>query len=294
MSNQPVNNAQLLQLAKQLGLSSAVAAPTKKRRMFISLEGGQATGKTRFITTCPGPIAVIDFDRGMEGVAEYDQQGNEIWRKSIYMPDFSEKTAPDKSGASAPKVSDTELQQAIRSFEGFKSAIDTLLKSGLFRTVAVDNMGSAYGLCQAARFGQIARIGEVPSQMWRLAQQEFEKIFNAVYDHNVNLVVTHRQKLKFKGVGGETTVDGYDKIPFLAQVHLALNKQLVRPQGAGPNAPAEIVLTAKVLKSRQRIALEGTEFQTIWLDEEKTMSAGFDFLTVAQAVLPNTKEEDWF
>jgi hypothetical protein len=294
MSNQPITNAQMPALLKQLGFSSAAHQEGKLRRIFISLEGGPGTGKTRFLTTCPGPIAVIDFDRGMEGVAEYDQQGREIVRKSIYVPDFTEKTAPDRSGTSAPAVGDLELKRAVLSIEEFKSTVEKIMVSGVVRTLCIDNAGTAYGLMQAARFGQLARIGEVPSQMWRMAQQEYEKIFNMVYDHNINLIVTHRQKLKFKGAAGETTVDGYDKIPFLAQVHIALSKQVVRPVGAGPNAPADIKLTAKVLKSRQRLALEGTEFEVIWLDDEKRDSVGFDFLTVATAVLPNTTETDWF
>jgi hypothetical protein len=54
------------------------------------------------------------------------------------------------------------------------------------------------------------------------------------------------------------------------------------------------VISTKVIKCRQRIGLEGTEFEVMWLDEEKRESVGLDFLTVATSVFPNTTEEDWF
>jgi hypothetical protein len=227
---------QIPQLLKDLKFTPVRTARGKKRRLFIGSQGPFGSGKTRFITTMPGPIAVIDFDRGMEDVAEVDSQGNEIYRMSIDMPDFDEKTEPDKSGASAPAASPAEIELAKRSVNTFKGTLEKLLNSDVVRSIVVDNGGAAYNLFMAARFGQIARLGDVPASMWRLMQQEFENQFNPVFDRNINMYVTHREKLKFKGLVGETTLDGYERMQNIAQVHLGFTKQQVLipvPPGSG-------------------------------------------------------------
>lgn len=284
-------------LLRQLKFQSVATPPGRKRRLFIGGQGPFGAGKTRFITTMPGPIAVIDFDRGMEGVAEYDQEGNPIYRMSIDMPDFEEKTAPDKSGTSAPAASKSEIEIAKSSADQFKTTFERLITSNVVRSVVVDNGGAAYNLFMAARFGQIARLGEVPSQMWRLMQQEFENIFNKVYDYNVNCYITHREKLKFRGVAGEKTLDGYERMMNVVQVHLGFYKETVLippPVGSGLKPAQEVRLGADVIKSRQNISIEGQRFEVMFLDKEKRDSVGLDFLTVATTVFPNSNPEDWF
>jgi hypothetical protein len=287
------------QVLRDLKFAPVAKQRGAKRRLFLGGQGPFGSGKTRFITTMPGPTAVIDFDRGMEGVAECDQQGNPIYRMSIEMPDFDEKTDPDKSGNSAPSASDAEIQLAKRSVNQFKSTFEKLIKSGAVRSVVVDNGGSAYNLFMAARFGQIARLGEVPAQMWRLMQQEFENVFNIVYDYDVNCYITHREKLKFMGLAGEKTLDGYDRMMNIVQVHLGFYKEQITipaPPGTGLKPAHDTRMGARIIKCRQNLALEleRREFEVAWLDAEKTMSVGLDFLTVATTVFPNTTEEDWF
>lgn len=296
MSNQPVPVPDLL---RQFNFKPVVRPASAKRRLFIGSQGAFGTGKTRFITTMPGPIAVIDFDRGMEGVAEYDQQGNPIYRVSIEMPDFDEKTDPDKSGMSAPSASKNEIELAKNSVNQFKNIMEKLLKSREIRSLVIDNGGAAYNLFMAARFGQIARLGEVPSQMWRLMQQEFENQFNPVYDNEVNCYITHREKLKFKGLAGEKTLDGYDRMANVVQIHLGFFKEQIiipPPPGSREKAAFDTRMGARVIKCRQNLKLEldGTEFEVMFLDAEKRESVGLDFETVALTVFPNTTREDWF
>lgn len=282
---------------RKLNFTPVAKPPGSKRRIFLGAQGPFGAGKTRFITTMPGPIAVIDFDRSLEGVAEYDLQGNPIFRRSIEMPDFDEKTEADKRGASAPAASQSEIELAKRSVSEFKTTLEALLKSGAVRSVVIDNGGMAYNLFMAARFGQIARFGEVPAQMWRLMQQEFENTFNAVYDHNVNCYVTHREKLKFQGMAGEKTLDGYERMMNIVQVHLGFDKvqtMVPAPPGSGLRPTYDTRLSARVIKCRQNFGIEGVEFPVEFIDAEKRESVGLDFLTVATTVFPNTSEGDWF
>ena len=289
----------ILDLLKRLGFSQVSDQHSKRRRLIFGGEGLPATGKTRFIRTCPPPIAVLDFDKGMEDVCEYaEYDGSPIFRKSIQMADFDEK-APivDKNGATSIAVSKTELQIAKDSYAEYKNSIELILKSGAVRTLAIDNAGNAYSLAMAARFGQMARLGDVPGQYWRLMNTEFMEIHKMAFDYNVNLIVLHRQKRKFKGMLGELELDGYQGMPGELQVHVAFEKKVLAaiPKSAThPGQEADVQLLARVLKCRQRFALEGQIFPVIWLDEEKTQSVGFDFLTIATSVFPNSQQSDWF
>lgn len=273
------------------------------RSLFISIEGATGTGKTRFLKTCPPPIGVIDFDKGMKGVTEVDQFGNPILRRTLELPDFDDKGPADKRGVSAAAVSPTQMGVARNTYEQFKYVMHKLLSELQGGTVCVDNCGAIYTCAMAARFGQLARVGDVPGQMWRMMKAEFEQIFTDAYDHNVNLVVTQRQKGKFD-MKGEFEVDGFLAMMSAAQVHLVFDKRMVAPPVPPPMIPGqyaqpiviqppEVELSARVLKCRQRIGLEGHEFKVVWLDNEKTESIGLDFVTVAKAVYPMTVDGDW-
>lgn len=282
----------------QLGFT---AVESKEPTLFIVSDGPTGSGKTKFLTTCPPPIGVIDFDKGMKGVAERDVWGNIIVRKTLELPDFDDRGPEDRRGISAPAVSAVEQSVAKSTYEQFKAIMVALFKNLKGGTVCVDNGGSIYTCAMAARFGQLARLGDVPAQMWRMMQLEFENIFNLAYDYNVNLVITHRQKNAFDKPG-EKVIDGYDRISFLSQVHLRFEGKIVprvQPSGlivvTGPQTiePPEIQFSARVLKCRSRAALVGQEFQAVWLDQDKTKSMGLDFLTIAKQVVPGTTDQDW-
>lgn len=255
-----------------------------RRRLFISNEGEPATGKTTLLRTMPGPIAVINFDHGLEGVAEFDVHGNRIWQKTIDVPDF------DESGKT---MTPGERTTAMNSYEAFKKTVDALIKSssqpGGIRTLGIDTGTAAYTLAQAARFGRIAQVGEVPPGMWTAMQTEFENIFAPFESNNCNILITHRQGAKFKGLVGEKDLKGYKNIEFVAQIHLVHEKKIAK----AADGTADQQLSVLVKKCRQRIGLEGHRFDVIWLNEEKTQSIGARFVDIAMAVFPQTTEADW-
>jgi len=277
-----------------LGYSPVGAAQLgRKKRLFISMEGAPATGKTDFLKRCPPPQVCIDFDRGMEGVAEYDIWGNEIVHKFIDMPDLD-------IGGILP--TQAELQIARNSYTEFKDLMHktfVALDSIGGGTLSIETGGAAYAIAQIARFGQLGKIGEVPIGAWDPMKAEFERIFLEYSNYaGVNLLVTHRQGSKYGGMVGEKDLKGYKEMAHLAQVHLWFQK-VYRRNAVGVvqrNAKGgeEFDLVRKVVKCRQRLSLEGAEFPVVFLDDEMQESVGGDFETIAAAVFPETSREDWF
>lgn len=270
----------------QLGFVPTGAA---RKRLFLTSEGPTGAGKTHFIRTMPGPIALIDFDRGSEGVLERDIYGNPIMRKSLEFAEF------DEGGKTMTLA---EHEQAKQTYQTFKYLVERLVSSGEVRTLAIDTGGAAYSLAQAARFGRIAQVGEVPPALWTAMQAEYENIFLQAYDYGCNVIVTHRQGSKFKGLSGEKELKGYKQMEFLGQVHLVHQKKVVKvphPTLAGLQVD-QVELSIKVKKCRQRIALDGYEFPIVMLGEDEKgvmQSIGGRFVDVAQAVFPMTQESDW-
>lgn len=273
-------------LLEQLGFTPV---GPKRRRLFISSEGETGTGKTHFLRTMPGPIAVINFDHGLEGSAEFDVHGRPIMQKSIDVPDF------DESGKT---MTQGERQTALKSYEQFRQLVEQLIRSskqpGGIRTLAIDTGTAGYTLAQAARFGRIAQVGEVPPNMWTAMQQEFENIFSLFESHDCNLYVTHRQGSKFKGLVGEKELKGYKQMQYVAQIHLAFGKKVTRLTDPVTQAVSlQHDLTVEVVKCRQRLALEGTLMQAFWLDANKEQSIGTRFVDIAMAIFPGSTEQDW-
>lgn len=275
-----------------LGYAPVGSAQTgRKRRLFITMEGPPSTGKTDFLRRCPPPQVCIDLDRGMEGVCETDIWGNEIMRKVIEMPDL------DVGGKLA---SDAERTIAKNSYAQFKTLAKQTFKAlGEIGggTLSIETGGAAYALAQIARFGQIAQLGEVPAAMWTSMQAEFQQIFLQYEDYPVNLIVSHRQGAKFGGATGETDLKGYKEMQHLSQIHLEFQRVYRRtPLGMvvrDARGIEQFDLVRKVKKCRARLALLGAEFPVVFLDDDMRESIGGDFLTVAQAVFPDTTVDDW-
>lgn len=251
-----------------------------RRRLFISSEGEQGTGKTRIFRTCPGPVAIVNFDHGLEGSAEFDVHGQRIQQITIDMPDFDE---------GAKTMTATEWATAKTSYQRFKLIVDSVIRSRTVRTLGIDTGTAAYNLAQMARFGRIAQVGEVPPGMWTSMQAEYENVFAPFETHDCNLIVTHRQGTKFKGLAGERELKGYKGMKFASQVHLVYNKRVTR----NADGTLEHALSVEVSKCRQRMALEGHRFDVCWLNAEKTESIGARFVDIAMAVFPNTSEQNW-
>lgn len=273
---------------------------TQRRRLFITSEGAPKVGKTHFLWTMPGPIALIDFDRGAEGVIDRVKDANGV-PLNMYGQPIMRKTIPfaefDEGGKTMSAV---ELSAARESYQLFKHLVSQIIRSGAVRTLSIDTGGAAYALAQAARFGQLAQVGEVPPSMWTSMQMEFENIFLQAYDAGCNVLVTHRQGSKFKGLAGEKELKGYKNMPFVSQVHLVhqqkTNRVPVDPMNPQSGTREQTELSIRIGECRQRFGLKGCELPILLLGEDENgimQSMGGRFVDVATAVFPNTKVEDW-
>lgn len=286
MTIAPIAAPPVPSILTQLGFTPVGAT---RRRLFISSEGEPKTGKTSFLRTMPGPIAVINFDHGLEGSAELDVHGNPIFQRSIEMPDFDE---------GSKTMSSAEWVTAKTSYQQFKDLVDKIIRSSLqpggVRTLGIDTGTAAYALAQMARFGRIAQVGEVPAGMWTSMQAEFENIFAPFETHACNVLITHRQGTKFKGLAGEREMKGYKGMQFASQVHLVHSRKITRVKDATTGAEStDVQFVIDIKECRQSSAAMGKRFEAIWLDAEHTQSIGARFVDIATAVLPNTQEGDW-
>lgn len=306
-----INGIQVPDILRELGYTSVERPPGELPHIFLSSEGDPAAGKTHFIGTAPGPvIAVIDFDRGLTGVLDKEEiidgpYGPKlIMRKTFPMVEFDEDDPIDiGKGQMASRLVATGAQKkfAVDVFNDFKSHMHKILTARTLTgrrqvdTLGVDNGGDPYTLCQAARLGKLAKLGEVQGSAWRLINYEFEQIFKEADDNAVNLIVTHRRKSKYQG-NGQKELDGYKGMMNAAQAHFLHHKGL-RMNGSIPVVPNELERKIVFIKSRQRPVLDDPKFPqhelpVLMMDEAHWFGGTFE--QVAGAVFPNRKREDWF
>jgi hypothetical protein len=108
-----------------------------KLRIIAGSCGEVGTGKTSFWLGAPGPIIVLSFDRGLEGVIEGFQD-----TKEIYVKEFSWVTAP---GAEPDQSAAVDLRDEFT--EVFEHAVTHA------RTVVLDKETDMWGVFKYAEFG---------------------------------------------------------------------------------------------------------------------------------------------
>ncbi len=108
-----------------------------KLRLIASSCGEVGSGKTSFWLGAPGPIIVLSFDQGLEGVVEAFQD-----QKDIYVKTFSWVTAP---GAEPDQSAAVDMRDEFT--EVFEHAV---LHA---RTVVLDTETAMFGVFKYAEFG---------------------------------------------------------------------------------------------------------------------------------------------
>jgi hypothetical protein len=224
-----------------------------KRRLILSIEALEGSGKTRFALTAPGPIAFINFDYGLEGVVEAFQV-----KKPIYVANV--KLNFDGSKDQIVKAAEQELTTFEKNYQ-------TALKQA--KTIVVDTGTELWELMRLAAFGKLAQV--MPHH-YAPVNQEMTRLIKLAYDSDANLIVTH--KLKEQWVNdkrtGQYEFAGMKDIPFLVQAHARLWS-------------AEDGYHLRVGKCRQNAQVTGLEL----------MNDMITFPTLAQFVFPDSEQSDW-
>lgn len=226
--------------AKDLGLDSASFveindSESASRRAIINVEGMQKVGKSDFcLRTFPDPIVIFNFDSGLEWVVEkFVKKGKRIIVAGAYQPKGVKypsyhfaRPVPEKSELRKGDGYLTRVKKlALPIWEKFIDDYDEALNSKA-RTLVIDTGGAAFQLAKFAFIG----MDKYTSKDDPYGQKggEMKSIFQGLiadgYNHNCNVVWTHRLKEEWSGgqPAGTFKVDGYGQLPFEVQLTIRL------------------------------------------------------------------------
>lgn len=258
-----------------------VAAPTEgRKRLIVSVEGEDKTGKNHWAFTAPGPIAVFSLDEGLEGTVEKFVRGEATVnglphaRKDVYVWNLELPDTQAGGSFGRVRVGDPDFDYGAL-WDRFTKAYSDLLKGGQVRTIIWDTAGEVYELQRLYRFG---KLGEVQSHMWGPVKAEYVSLIRKAYDSDVNLILLHKMKAEYKNDGptGGRERHGYTDMPFIAQV---IVKTFREDDDDGEGSEFSV----KVKSCRQNAGINGKVYEG--------MECSFPEL--ASEVLEWTGVEDW-
>ena len=269
--NNRTRSKQSRETASDLGMSKIAGDHTddpSSRRIFLLVEGEENTGKSTLMLQAPGPIGVMDYDLGMEGMAEdyVAETGKDIQTLPLQWqvtPGDKEKTAKDCE----------EVWRAA------VQAMNHVLSSGKFRSLGIDTGSEMWELMRLARFGKLDRI---KAHHYAPVNAEFQGQIKAYRDYETNVIMLHQLKEEYKTKvvqGSETGVPTGNMIRagFKQMKYIAPNiVRCMRDDDEG-------VFGVKVLKAKRANHLVGMEF---WGDDAA-------FPALATMMVPGTEEEYW-
>lgn len=171
-----------------------------KRRLIISLSGPEKTGKTHFALTAPGPIALIDFDTGLEGVVHRFKD------KHVFVSEY-------RMGMTL--TADTYLP----TWEKMKKDYATALGSKNIRTVVIDTATEAWELCRLRFFGKLTQV--MPHH-YSAPNAEYRELIRAAFSSDKNVILLHKVKAEYVNdkTTGKMVRAGFNDTGFLVQMNL--------------------------------------------------------------------------
>lgn len=239
-----------------------------RRRLVVCTEALEKKGKTHFGLTMPGPIALFDMDRGLEGVVD-----KFVDEKDIFVVDYR---------GMIQKFSDTKLLYETR-WKKFNVDYENVLKEPLskVRSVLLD---TGTELWEYARLGVLGKLTQVPPLFYPEVNQQFRKIVDLALDHDKNVLITHKMKKEYTKRGdddkgswtGKYERAGFGEMGNLAQVILRHGRHRSAEDGVGD-------FYVDVLECRQNPDIVGERY------EGELCS----FPMLAAMVFPDTTPEDW-
>jgi len=154
-----------------------IANKAAKRRLIVSVEGTQKSGKDHFALTAPGDIYVHDFDFGLDGVIQKFQD-----KKKIFVAEYK---LDIPAGTAIQDAADT----ARPVWEKFQDNYYEGLKKG--RTSVLDTATDSYEVLRMAEFG---KLQQVMPHHYTPVNQAMKSMFRAASDTDSNLIVLNRMK----------------------------------------------------------------------------------------------------
>lgn len=190
-----------------------------KRRLIISIEGAEKSGKNHFAFTAPGKTAFHSFDHGDEGMIEKFVKGGLRIQKAEYRVDVPPGTDTQKTSEACNPV-----------WLGFK--VNFALGLHQCRTTVVDTGTDMYEMLRMAYFG---KLQQVLAHHYAPVNAELKSLIHQAYSSDGNLIVLHRIKDEYKtevrggkevsNKTGKKVMAGYSQMKFETQVHLRMYKE---------------------------------------------------------------------
>ena len=237
-------------------------APTKlKRRLVVSIEGEEKTGKDHFAFTAPGPIGVQSFDHGMEGVVEKFVNGRATVngaphpKKTIYKKEYH--IAPTRTGGARGNVSIADPDFNYTAvWEKFVGDYHAMLEAGV-RSIIWDTGTQIYELQRLHLFG---KLSEVPPNMWGPQKAEYRQLVRDAYDSNTNLIMLHSMRPLYVDDKRTNKLEmaGFGDIGYAVQVNLKTFRVDFEPNEDG-EAGSDFMI--KVLDCRQNPTVNNTLYE---------------------------------
>lgn len=151
-------------------------------RLLLGTEGPERSGKTELLLSAPGPIGILNFDWGLEGVVEkWVRKGRKkVWVYNVRIPVIA-GMSPAKAQSACLSV----LSPA-------KDAYFKMIEHADVRTVGIDTGSDLWALIRLADFGTLNPKGDV-KQIYDVPNQVYKSFIRTVFNvGNKNLIVTHR------------------------------------------------------------------------------------------------------
>lgn len=234
------------------------------RRLILRVGGLDKSGKTHFALTAPSPIAIINADRGLEGVAEKFLGEKEI----NVTPNFRDMP------------SETEDQQEKRWSELY-DCYWSALEDNSTRSIVMDTDTEAW---EIARLAKLGRLEKVPPLKYTQLNRMFREMIDAAFTHDKNLILICKYKKQYMVREGSDDLgkwngkyepSGFNDLPFIVQANL--RTRMTRDDD-GMQVPS-----VEIVNCRQNMGLNGEVFEGDLAN----------FPWAASMIIDGTTPEDW-
>lgn len=191
-------SAQIIAMA-QMGFKPVDPKSSAIKRLIVNITGKEKSGKSNLALTAPGPIALFDFDYGLEGVVE-----KFAGKKSIYRSEY--------------RISELSADKYISEWERHKKEFRAALSHKGVRTVVEDTGTEMWELVRLARFGKLTQVmpqhyGPVNAELRGLVRDAYSSDKNLIFLHKMTQVYINNQPTK------DYAMAGFKDIPYAVQVN---------------------------------------------------------------------------
>jgi len=170
------------------GVKSALVQVTEadvkpKKRLIIRIGGLEKEGKTHFSLTAPGPIALFNLDRGLEGVLDKFVSPD----KTVFVAEFK----PVRIVGATPAQTQESNEPIWKEIQ--QTYYDALV-SPLYRTIVIDTDTKMYEIARLATFGKLT---QVKSHHYTPLNDAYRALVDAAYDNDKNVIFVSKLKKQY-------------------------------------------------------------------------------------------------